>query len=53
MTDKYLEYYNLSFTYMSEVMKRVENRFSKEELEVLNKIMKVMDEELMPEAKIK
>ncbi len=53
VTEKYMTYYNISSTYMKEVMRRVEERFSREELEVLGKIMRVMDEELMPEVEIK
>ena len=49
VTDKYLSYYNISYQYMDTVIKRMEERFSKEELELLIRILKVMDEELMPE----
>lgn len=47
VTQKYLDYYNISYKYLQTVMKRVEEKFTKEELEVLNKILTVMDEELM------
>lgn len=49
VTQKYLDYYNISYRYMDAVMKRVQQRFTKEELEVADKIMKVMGEELMSE----
>ncbi len=49
VTDKYLEYYNINYQYHETVMRRVQERFTPEELQVLIKVMKVMDEELMPE----
>ncbi len=49
VTDKYLEYYNINYQYHETVMRRVQERFTPEELQVLLKVMKVMDEELMPE----
>lgn len=51
-TQKYLNYYNISYQYMQEVMRRIENRFTPEELETMEKILTVMDEELMPEIPI-
>ena len=52
VTQKYLDYYNISYQYLTTVLERVENRFTKEELETFSKILKVMDEELMPEIPI-
>lgn len=49
VTEKYLNYYNISYQYLKTVMDRVEKRFSKEELQTLEKILDVMNEELMPE----
>ena len=49
VTEKYLNYYNISYQYMETVMKRIEQRFSAEELAVMEKILKVMNDELMPE----
>lgn len=51
VTEKYLNYYNISYQYIETVMKRIEDRFSPEELKVMEKMLKVMDEELMPEIK--
>lgn len=51
-TEKYLNYYNISYQYMQQVMERIYERFSPEELEVMERILVVMDEELMPEIKI-
>lgn len=49
VTEKYLDYYNISYHYLKTVMDRVEERFTPEELKVMEKILHVMDEELMPE----
>lgn len=53
VTEKYMNYYNISASYMNMVMKRIEDRFSEEELAVLNHIMEVTSEELMPEVAAK
>lgn len=49
VTEKYLNYYNISHQYVVEVIERVKERFTTEELEVMERILKIMDEELMPE----
>ena len=49
MTDKYLRYYNISNNYMNTVMKRIEERFTPEEIRTLEKILEVTSSELMPE----
>lgn len=49
VTEKYLNYYNISHQYVVEVIERVKERFTAEELEVMERILKIMDEELMPE----
>lgn len=49
VTDKYLDYYNLSSTYVDTVATRMKNTFSDEELKVLDKILRITEEELMPE----
>lgn len=49
VTDKYLSYYNISYQYLVTVMDRLEKRFSDEELQLITKVLKIMDEELMPE----
>ena len=49
VTKKYLDYYNISYNYMDVVMKRIEERLEPEELNTLNKVLKIIDEELMPE----
>lgn len=52
VTQKYLDYYNISYGYMSTVMERIQSRFTDAELETMEKILKVMDEELMQEIRI-
>jgi hypothetical protein len=52
VTEKYLEYYHVSYEYLDKVLERLENRFSEEELKVVKNVLKVMDEELMPEIQI-
>lgn len=53
VTEKYLDYYNLSYTYLETVMKRMEKRFSKDELKVMEQVLNVMNIELMPEVSLK
>lgn len=49
VTDKYLDYYNLSANYVTEVMGRVKERFNDEELALLEKMLDLTASELMPE----
>ncbi len=52
VTDKYLNYLNLSQGYVSEVAKRCEDKFTPERTAELNEILKVMSNELMSEVDI-
>ena len=52
VTDKYFDYYNMNAVYVRKVTERMRERFSREELEVLDKVLSVMSTELMPEVKI-
>ena len=49
VTEKYLSYYNMSYRYIGTVMRRVEEHFTPEELAIIERVLRVMDEELMPE----
>lgn len=49
VTEKYLNYYNISYNYLDTVMQRVEERFSPEEIETFAKMLNIIDKELMPE----
>ena len=52
VTDKYLEYLNLSEGYVSTVAHRAEEQFSKERVEELKEILAAMSHDLMPEVEI-
>lgn len=52
ITQKYLEYYNISNAYMVEVMDRVAQRFSPEDCAKLEEILTVVSDELMSEVKL-
>ena len=48
-TQKYIDYYNISYSYLHQVMERAKERFSPEELEQLEEMLVVFSDELMPE----
>ena len=52
VTRKYLDYYNISHHYVDTVLSRLEERFSKEELEIVSRVLQAVDKELMPEIQI-
>ena len=47
VTKKYIDYYNISYQYLKEVMGKLEDRFTTEENKVLEKMLRVMSEEIM------
>jgi len=49
VTEKYIDYYNINYSYIGKVMKRMENRFTPEELKVIERALVIMYDELMPE----
>ena len=49
VTQKYIDYYNISTSYMGEVMDRIAQRFSPEDCAKLEEILTVVSRELMPE----
>lgn len=49
VTEKYLNYYNISYNYLDTVMQRVEERFTPEEVRTLSRMLDIIDKELMPE----
>lgn len=49
VTEKYLNYYNISSSYMQDVMERIKDRFNDDELELLERVLKITAKELMPE----
>lgn len=50
VTEKYLREYGLTYDYVSVVMKRIRERFSEEDTGRFEEILRVITEELMPEA---
>ena len=53
VTKKYLDYYNISHHYLDTVIARLEERFTKEELETVARVVQAVDRELMPEIEIR
>jgi len=52
VTQKYLDYYNISHQYIDTVLARLQDRFTQEELETVSRVLQVVDKELIPEIKI-
>ena len=51
-TQKYIDYYNISYAYLSVVMDRIKVRFSEEDAEKIEQMLDVISEELMPEIQL-
>ena len=49
VTQKYIDYYNISANYMREVMDRIARRFSPEACARLEEMLNIINNELMPE----
>ena len=49
VTQKYNDYYNISYHYLSTVMDRIQRRFSPEDVERLEAVLHIISSELMPE----
>ena len=49
VTQKYLDYYNISASYTTEVVKRANQRFTPEECSKLEQMLTIVSRELMPE----
>ena len=52
VTQKYVDYYNISTTYMVEVMDRITKRFSLEDCKKLDEMLTIIRRELMPGVEI-
>ena len=48
-TQKYIDYYNISYSYLSTVIERVRQRFPEEDVDKLEEMLSVISNELMPE----
>ena len=51
-TQKYIDYYNISYSYLHQVMERAKERFSPEDLQKLEEMLVIFSDELMPEIAI-
>lgn len=49
ITEKYIRYYNISISYMTEVMDRISHRFSPQDCAKLEEMLTIISEDLMPE----
>ena len=49
VTQKYIDYYNISYGYLGTVMNRIEARFSPEQVAQLEEMLQIISKELMPE----
>lgn len=49
VTDKFMEYYGISYDYIGLVMQRIRNRFPKEDIGKLESMLNIISKELMPE----
>lgn len=52
VTQKYMDYYNLSANYVDTVLARIGQRFTPEECETLERMLTVISGELMPEVRM-
>lgn len=52
VTQKYIDYYNISTSYMADVMDRIARRFSPEDCAKLEEMLTIISQELMPEIQI-
>ena len=52
VTQKYIDYYNISSSYMTEVLDRAARRFSPEDCAKLEEMLSIVSRELMPEVNI-
>jgi len=51
-TQKYLDYYNVSYSYLGTVVKRAEGKFPPEDIRKVGEILEYVARELMPEAEV-
>ena len=49
VTQIYIDYYNISYGYLTTVMDRIKNRFPEEDVDRLEQMLRVISSELMPE----
>lgn len=49
VTEKFLNYYDISYNYLRQVVARLRERFPREDLDKIEEVLAVMTHELMPE----
>ena len=49
VSEKYMKDYGITYDYMNVVMKRIRERFPQEKVEILEEVLEIISEELMPE----
>lgn len=52
VTDKFLNYYGITYDYLALVMDRIRQRFPREDIDKLNSMLTIISRELMPEAEL-
>ena len=52
VTQRYMDYYNVSSSYVEKVMGRISERFSREECTKLEQTLRIISRELMPEVRL-
>lgn len=53
VTQKYEDYYNISYSYLSTVMNRIKDRFSPDDVAKIEEMLTIISDELMPEIPLK
>lgn len=53
VTEKYMDYQGITYSYILQVMQRIRERFSPEEVQKLEEILDTISNELMPEVPLK
>ncbi|NCC07071.1 MAG: MarR family transcriptional regulator [Clostridia bacterium] len=53
VTDKYMEYYGITYDYVGVVMQRIKDRFPPEDVEKLDTMLNIVSTELITEVKLK
>lgn len=53
VTQKYIDYYNISYSYLHTVVERVRERFPAEDVDKMEQMLTIISEELMPELDLK
>ena len=49
VTQKYIDYYNISYSYLGTVMARIRARFPEEDVKKIEEMLDIISGELMPE----